>query len=311
MAYTQQHHLTAKTACSLCCTAHFQFSSIKYKPKPSTITRLFTDIMHIISGLRPAFLVDYFPFMSAHLLADAASTVLTSLSNTDNNKYAICSIEDAHFFVNISHLRNHNNKAHNYHHHAPLFIEFTLDQSRSNSSSSSSTTLAPTWASEDTRNAQLHTLHDIMQDIDSTIPPLSTTPSRTSIPIFDLTSKLKTTGTGSTIRLPTLSGYLLDYPVIYTVKDMEHSQSASRCLSSCTLNLYSVHVVDNGDDDKDSDDEGKRQLLLAFSLPRQLAEDACWKETYKGWKQKYCRVHPDYSYRLEIECESCCRPVSL
>jgi hypothetical protein len=255
--------------------------------------------MHIISGLKPAFLVDYFPFMSAHLLSEAASAVLSSLSNTTNDKYVICSVEDAHFFVNISHFKNHN-IAHRRH-HSPLFIEFHLDQS-----SSSSAFLAPTWASEDTRNALLHTLHAILQDIDSTIPLFSTT--STSIPIFDLTSKLKD---ASTICLPTLSGYLLDYPVIYVVKDMEHSQAASRCLSSCTLDLNTVHVVDDGD--RDDKNEGKQQPLLAFSLPRQLAEDACWKETYREWKGRYCRtlIHQGTSYRLEIQCESCYRPVSL
>jgi hypothetical protein len=257
--------------------------------------------MHVISGLKPAFLVDYFPFMSAHLLSEAASAVLSSLSNTTNDKYVICSVEDAHFFVNISHFKNHNNKAH-HHHHSPLFIEFHLEQSRS-----SSAILAPTWASEDTRNPLLHTLHGIIQDIDSTIPRFSTIP--TSIPLFDLTSKLKNASTS--ICLPTLSGYLLNYPVIYVVKDMEHSQAASRCLSSCTLHLYTVHIVDDGD--RDDNYDGKQQPLLAFSIPRQLAEDACWKETYSEWKGKYCRtlVHQGTSYRLEIQYESCYRPVSL
>lgn len=270
--------------------------------------------MHVLSGLRTGFLVDYFPSMSARLLSDAASAVISSLATTTStissqNNYAVCSFEDAHFFVNISYILKNRNTIDSRCHTYPLFIEFP-------SQHDDSALLTPTWASEETHTSLLHKLHGIIQDINSNMvtSPTYNNSTITKIPMFDLASKLdSSTSTSIGICLPALSGYLLDYPVIYVVKNMEHSQAASRCLSSCTLSLYTVDIIIiiGG---------AEKQPLLAFSLPKQLAEDVCWKQAYDSWKTKYSRAVVDDSnntderrsgFRLEIQCESCCRPVSL
>jgi hypothetical protein len=71
--------------------------------------------------------------------------------------------------------------------------------------------------------------------------------------------------------MPTLHGYLLGYPLIYVVHDLEEAERASRCLSTCSLRLYcltsSLHL-------NFGTNLGIEEMpILCFSVPESLCND--------------------------------------
>eukprot|EP00897_Mesotaenium_endlicherianum_P002967 jgi/Mesen1/2699/ME000167S01854 len=79
-----------------------------------------------------------------------------------------------------------------------------------------------------------------------------------------------------TIPLPTVNGWLLEYPVVYTFSKQQGLQ-ASRSLSSLHLHLYSVHAASKVLEQPQQSQQGQPRsaadsmLLLGWSVPCNLS----------------------------------------
>lgn len=87
--------------------------------------------------------------------------------------------------------------------------------------------------------------------------------------------------------MPTVNGYLLGYPAVYVVHDLEEAQAASRCLSATTLCLHTVQaqlsLPSKGASVGKLDSAGSS--LLAFSVPAQLCGSSAWVAALQAWQQ--------------------------
>lgn len=88
---------------------------------------------------------------------------------------------------------------------------------------------------------------------------------------------------------PTASGYLLGYPALYLCQSAEGAQAAARCLSSSSLCLHSVGCQLRADSGAPAPDPP--QPLLAFSVPRELAAAAGWAACRDAWWAQLRRRH--------------------
>lgn len=79
---------------------------------------------------------------------------------------------------------------------------------------------------------------------------------------------------------PTASGYLLGYPALYLVRDLEGAQAASRGLSTGGLCLHTVACALQPGSGVPAP-EG--QPLLAFSVPGELAVAPAWAACRDAW----------------------------
>lgn len=86
---------------------------------------------------------------------------------------------------------------------------------------------------------------------------------------------------------PTASGYLLGYPAIYLCHSFDEAQAASRSLSSTSLHLHSVscQLLAPGVPQPEG------QPLLAFSLPGELADASEWEACRDSWCTRLKQRH--------------------
>ena len=88
---------------------------------------------------------------------------------------------------------------------------------------------------------------------------------------------------------PTASGYLLGYPAIYLCHSLEGAQAASRCLSTGGLCLHSATCqlrATAGVPQLDG-----QQPLLAFSVPAELAAAPEWEACRAAWHARLQQQH--------------------
>ena len=88
---------------------------------------------------------------------------------------------------------------------------------------------------------------------------------------------------------PTASGLLLGYPALYLCHSLEGAQAAARCLSSTSLCLHSVACQLQAGPGVPAPDPS--QPLLAFSVPAELAAAAEWAACRDTWWAQLRRRH--------------------
>lgn len=94
--------------------------------------------------------------------------------------------------------------------------------------------------------------------------------------------------------MPTLNGWLLGYPIIYVVKDVDEAQLAARCLSTTDITVCQVKS-------KALTDSGKAAVtdlfpaeltLSAFSVPTHMLRGADCEEVVEVAKLGLGDLHP-------------------
>ena len=88
---------------------------------------------------------------------------------------------------------------------------------------------------------------------------------------------------------PTASGYLLGYPALYLCRSADGAQAAARCLSSSSLCLHTVACQLRAGSGVPAPDPP--QPLLAFSVPQELAAAAEWAACRQAWWAHLRRRH--------------------
>lgn len=81
---------------------------------------------------------------------------------------------------------------------------------------------------------------------------------------------------------PTARGFLLGYPAIYVCYNLEDAQAASRCLSSSSLHLHSARCELRVPPGTPGMPDG--QPLLSFSVPAELATADEWAACHAAWQ---------------------------
>ena len=254
---------------------------------------LFRDIIAVASGLRPSFLLDYL-IIDYNQLATIICTGLDLLPHQlATQQLCLLTLGDCCLVTNVTMLP----KGQLSH---PLFIEFDSNPKGG---------MNARWANEIEQATRQNKVEALIAAVlaQLQLPPGSIA---MRIPILDLESISQNVD----IVMPTLNGWFLGYPVSYAVHDMVNAQSASRCLSTTTLRLYSVFTKLTSLRSSLNNVEVERSPLFSFSLPANLVESDEWRERRKEWEKTLRKQHKtaeDLWGKLSIEGSACMRGIAL
>lgn len=169
--------------------------------------------------------------------------------------------------------------------------------------------MAARWANDSEQAALQIKLDALRVEVLAQLPPSSAI----RVPLVDLDAisrKIEVT-------MPTLNGWLLGYPVCYAVHDMVNAESASRCLSTTTLKLYSVFTALHKDRLSTKSGVTEDLPLFAFSVPINLIESDQWREREQQWDKTLRKQHKAallagaLCRNLIIEATTCMRGIVL
>jgi hypothetical protein len=303
------HHLNPILDCCInaTLTSNCQFVQIIEQNFPKNSSRrriaaasrtLLRDIVAVASGLRPAFLLDYLTIEPKEV-AVLVETTLTLIPRQLITMTKLCVLTlDACCLVANLKVPALNGEMQQH----PLFIEFE--------SNATGGGMTPRWANEEKQTAMQNKFKAVLDAVLAHVPPVSPTPH---VPIIDLDSISKNIG----VTMPTINGFFLGYPVCYAVHDMVNAESASRCLSTTTLKLYSVFTKLDEVASSQKFEEGEDAPLFAFSLPVILDKSDEWRErkgvcfeTLRTQHKEALAAEIPWS-RLRIDETTCMRGIAL
>ncbi|KAL4525018.1 hypothetical protein Ndes2526B_g07199 [Nannochloris sp. 'desiccata'] len=256
--------------------AHSLFLQTLRSQAPKNISRrlaavsgtLLRDILAVASGLRPSFLLDYLVIDSERLVS-IISTGLDLLPQQllETQQLCVLALDNCCLVTNLKIF--HEGQS------FPLFIEFEDNIGGGG--------MTVRWANSSEEAAMQNNLFALRYAVLAQLPPLLAT----RVPIIDLDAISRTLE----VTMPTLNGWLLGYPVCYAVHDMANAESASRCLCTTTLKLYSVFTkLEKILASKESKD-AVVSPLFAFSVPMQLVESDRWQERKHQWEETLRKRH--------------------
>ncbi|KAJ0254825.1 Uncharacterized protein HA466_0096750 [Hirschfeldia incana] len=241
-------------------------SQIKWRLKATSKRRLEIDVLALCSGMRPVVMIDYggkLPELQDRLLSllellQEALPVFKSLR--------VMVIEDMIYLINVRSLPKWLNSE-------PGLFFVDLEQD-------------PPQMMEQSKESELGMqLRSIQKLFSSTFPldgsnNVTTTTAldedKSSQPslFIDLSCCLQDTK----VTIPTLNGWLLDYPVVYLF-GTDHIEEAIYNLSTKSLRIFQVLVQRNGT----SGEESHLEELTSFSVPYDLSmggSEEVWAESF-------------------------------
>jgi Domain of unknown function (DUF4504) len=247
------------------------FPKDTYRRLASASGNLLQDISAVVSGLRPSFLLDYLVIEPIYLTS-VVRTVLALFPRELAKQQGLCilTLDDCCLITNLKPFQEGHTPQH------PLFIEFDTNAQGAG--------MTARWASEEEQTAMQSKLVAVTRAVLAQLPSAS---SRTHVPIINLDLILQNVG----LTMPTLNGWFLGYPVTYAVHDMSNAESASRCLSTTTLKLYSVFTRLHKTTHLEKSLKKQNAPLFAFSLPVNLVESDKWRERKQEWEESLRNRH--------------------
>lgn len=221
--------------------------------------RLFRDTAAVLSGLRPAFMLDYAQLAPGGLAA-AVGAMARALSLARPPLLCVAAAaEGCALLVRPGLLTRAPSPD------APALIAFEPDAMGG--------MVRPHWEGAEAAQAVLLQLEALRQWLEAraALPPASP-------PVVDLLD-----GPAAPV-LPTLAGYLLGYPALYLVHDQEGAQCASRALSSAALQLHTVAatLACGAAGGWPAPEDG---TLSGFTVPAELASGCDWEARWDAWQR--------------------------
>lgn len=202
--------------------------------------RLFFDILAVISGVRSGFLLDY-GCLEASIFADLVGSV------SANFKAEVCIVTSGDCCILVAPKLLLLQELH--------FISFRTPNG---------TMMAlPEWMPD--RVQMLQRFDGVKTFLQSVVNKAGYSSNTKAVQIVQANS------IPGCPCMPTLHGFLLGYPIIYVVHDLEEAERASRCLSTCSLRFY---CLTSSLDLKFGSNLGIEDLtILCFSVPESLCKD--------------------------------------
>ncbi|EOA26152.1 hypothetical protein CARUB_v10019590mg [Capsella rubella] len=240
-------------------------TQIKWRLKAASKRRLEIDVLALCTGMRPVVMIDYggkMPELQDRLLS-LLELVQEGLPVFKDLKVMV--IEDMIYLINVRRLPKFVSSSLNS---EPELFFVDLEQD-------------PPKMVEQSKDSNLGMqLRSIQKLFSSTFPlensnnDTTTANSSQSSLCIDLSCCLQDTK----VTIPTLNGWLLDYPVVYLF-GTDHIEEAIYNLSTKSLRIFKVLVCRNGTTEKDS----HLEELTSFSVPYDLSTEGSkevWAETF-------------------------------
>ncbi|ESQ44138.1 hypothetical protein EUTSA_v10006132mg [Eutrema salsugineum] len=244
-------------------------SQIKWRLKPTSKRRLEIDVLALCTGMRPVVMIDYggkMPELQDRLLSLLA-LIQEGLPVFKDLRVMV--IEDMIYLINVRRL--------------PKFVSSSLD-SEPELFFVDLEQDPPKMVEQSKESNLVMQLRSIQKLFSSTfsldgstnnnIPALDDANSSQSSLCIDLSCCLQDTK----VTIPTLNGWLLDYPVVYLF-GTDHIEDAIYNLSTKSLRIFKVLVQRNDTTGKDS----QLEELTSFSVPYDLSmggSKEVWAETF-------------------------------
>ncbi|KAL1226332.1 hypothetical protein V5N11_030504 [Cardamine amara subsp. amara] len=244
-------------------------TQIKWRLKANSKRRLEIDVLALCTGMRPVVMIDYGGKMPE--LQDRLLSLLELIQEGMPvfKDLRVMVIEDMIYLINVKRLSKFVSSSLNsepelffvdLEHDPPKMVEQSKESNLGMQLRSIQKLFSSTFPLEDNNTETTTTLDEANS-------------SQSSLCI-DLSCCLQDTK----VTIPTLNGWLLDYPVVYLF-GTDHIEDAIYNLSTKSLRIFKVLVCRNGTTDKDSCSEE----LTSFSVPYDLSmggEKEVWAETF-------------------------------
>ncbi|XP_013615011.1 PREDICTED: uncharacterized protein LOC106321252 [Brassica oleracea var. oleracea] len=233
-------------------------SQIKWRLKPTSKRRLDIDVLALCTGMRPVVMIDYggkLPELQDRLLS-LLELIQEGLPVFKDLRVMV--IEDMIYLINVRRLPKWLSSE-------PELFFVDLEQD-------------PPEMVEQRKESNLGVQLRSIQKLFSSTFPLdggdNDAKSSQSSLFVDLSCCLQDTK----VTIPTLNGWLLDYPVVYLF-GTDHIEEAIYNLSTKSLRIFKVLVQRNGTTEKDS----LLEELTSFSVPYDLSmggSKEVWAEAF-------------------------------
>ncbi|KAL3506750.1 hypothetical protein ACH5RR_032132 [Cinchona calisaya] len=238
-------------------------SQIKWKLRPSSKRRLETDILALVTEMRPVVMIDYGGKMPE--LQERLCSFLQQCQN-DSPVFELLNvmvIEDMIYLIHARALAEFvklslNSEA------EVVFVDIEQDppkMMRQNYKNQAATELLSIQKKFSTIFDSNIMKSDHLQ-CEETDSRVDTGSSSKSSGLIDLSSWIQETK----VTIPTVNGWLLGYPVVYLFSK-EHIEDAIYNLSTKSLNLYQILVSRGGTSSRES----QYEELMSFSVPYDLS----------------------------------------
>ncbi|CAN8280073.1 unnamed protein product [Cochlearia groenlandica] len=244
-------------------------SQIKWRLKATSKRRLEIDVLALCTGMRPIVMVDYggkMPELQDRLLS-LLEILQEGLPVFKDLKVMV--IEDMIYLINVRRLPEFVSSSLNSEPEL-FFVDLEHDPLKMVEQNKESN-LVMQLRSIQNLFSSTFPLNDNNNDTTTALDEASA--SRSSLCI-DLSTCLQDTK----VTIPTLNGWLLDYPVVYLF-GTDHIEEAIYNLSTKSLRIFKVVVCRNGTTEKDS----HLEELTSFSVPYELSmggSNEVWAETF-------------------------------
>ncbi|KAI4378775.1 hypothetical protein MLD38_016208 [Melastoma candidum] len=266
-------------------------SHVNWRLRPSNKRRLETDVMALCTGMRPVVMVDYggkMPELKLHLCAfmkycQKESSLFEHLR--------VMLIEDMIYILHDRGLAEHVESSLSLEKEIHLV---DLEQDPPTIVNGKEETLA---VANFLSVLKLFSVHfPLSKDLVDNSSLADTTPADSEL--LDLSNCLR----DAKISLPTLNGWLLDYPVVYLFTT-EHIEGAIRNLSTKSLRIFRILVCRNSPTSSSQQEE-----LMSFSVPYDLSMRGVkepWADAFLSYIQgKWTRCRYAWS-SLQMEVSEC------
>jgi hypothetical protein len=202
--------------------------------------RLFFDILTVISGIRSGFLLDY-GRLEASLFADLVGSI------SANFGLEVCIVTSGDCCILV----------------APKLLILQGLRFISFRTPNDTTMALPEWLPHPVQ--MLQRLDGVKRFLQSVVNKAGYSSNARTVQV------VRANALPGCPCMPTLHGFLLGYPVIYVVHDLEEAERASRCLSTCSLRLYCL--TSSLDLNFGTNLGIEDMTILCFSAPESLCND--------------------------------------
>ncbi|XP_010413687.1 PREDICTED: uncharacterized protein LOC104699966 isoform X2 [Camelina sativa] len=244
-------------------------TQIKWRLKTASKRRLELDVLALCAGMRPVVMIDYggkMPELQDRLLS-LLELVQEGLPVFKELKVMV--IEDMIYLINVRRLPKFVSSSLNS---EPELFFVDLEQD-------------PPKMVKQSKESNLGVQLRLIQELFSSTFPLDDSNTNTTTPLDEANSSqsplfidLSCCLHDTKVTIPTLNGWLLDYPVVYLF-GTDHIEEAIYNLSTKSLRIFKVLVCRNGTTEKDS----HLEELTSFSVPYDLSTEGCkevWAESF-------------------------------
>ncbi|VVB06255.1 unnamed protein product [Arabis nemorensis] len=267
-------------------------SQIKWRLKPNSKRRLEIDVLALCTGMRPVVMIDYggkMPELQDRLLS---LLELIQLGLPVVKDLRVMVIEDMIYLINVRRLPKFVSSSLNSEPEL-FFVDLEHD---------------PPKMVEQSKESDLGMQLRAIQKLFSTTFPLDCSDNDTTTALDEANSSqsslfidLSCCLQDTKVTIPTLNGWLLDYPVVYLF-GTDHIEEAICNLSTKSLRIFKVLVQRNS-----TTGDSHLEKLTSFSVPYDLSmggSKEVWAETFmermcSRWEE-YSRIHASQTLRKTL-----------